>query len=194
VILAAFVFQVDAKSVSPSFSIGALWEHSLKVSRLAHTIANEEQQSSDIVDTCALAGLLHDIGKVVLALCLPEEYEKYLQAATGDQKTNLEMEKKMVGTNHTVVGEYLARLWGLPKETGYLIGNHHNIQEIESERGAKGFSPLSVIHVADTLVHQGEMARDYDTCMSFLNSHGLSSRLSLWTAIKESLTGPCAAG
>ncbi len=64
------------------FSMEALWQHSVSTAAAAHRIAVAENMDRDVVTSAFLAGMLHDIGKLVLAMGLPEQYAKVLKQAT----------------------------------------------------------------------------------------------------------------
>ena len=66
------------------FSMDELWRHSMSTAAAAHRIAIAEQLDRDLVAAAFLAGMLHDIGKLVLAMGMPEQYAKVLKQA-GDR-------------------------------------------------------------------------------------------------------------
>jgi len=124
----------------------ALWSHSLEVASLAKGIAKLEGLDSKAGDEAFTAGLLHDIGKLVLAVNLPEEYARAADLA----RTGLEMplaEEQVFGANHADAGGYLIGLWGLPVPVVEAVALHHRpCRAAQAE-----FNPLASVHVADVL-------------------------------------------
>ena len=77
-------------------------------------IAREMGWSDDAVEGIAIAGYLHDIGKLILASNFPSEDDQVIVATGGRTQAVLEAEQKTFGANHADIGGYLLGLWGLP--------------------------------------------------------------------------------
>jgi response regulator RpfG family c-di-GMP phosphodiesterase len=83
IVLTIGVFSMaENKTVAKGFSLSSLWDHSLRVSRFARQIAENEGDYKRIIDDSFTAGLLHDVGQIVLATQVPEEFEKALKLST----------------------------------------------------------------------------------------------------------------
>jgi putative nucleotidyltransferase with HDIG domain len=73
----------------------------------------------------SVAALLHDVGKLILAARLPEQFERALQASR-DQSGPLHiLEGEIIGTSHAAMGAYLLALWGLPAPVVAAVSEHH---------------------------------------------------------------------
>ena len=136
------------------FSLAALWNHSLATAAAAKRIAQLEKSAAKIVDHAFAAGLLHDVGKTVLAFNFPDQYGKTIQLAQSQGVDLLKAEQETFGANHADVGGYLLGLWGLPVSVVDAIALHH-----QPNLGAdEGFTPLTAVHAANALVNCGKTA------------------------------------
>ena len=126
---------------------GELWRHSFAVAILANIIARYAKAR----DTSAIytAGLLHDVGKVILDR--PLQVESYSRDEKDEQADLLVVERNLLHTDHAEVGMALLEKWGLPEAVCVPVGLHHDATQAQSKRlGAK------IIYLANHLVHLTE--------------------------------------
>lgn len=168
-VLATGVFGQFETRMPYGFSAAVTASHSQRVGTAARTIAQCEQAPRAVADQALLAGLLHDVGKLVLASNLPEEYERLPDFSHLDP---LEAERQVFGTTHSEVGGYLLGLWGLPPAVVEAIQLHHS----PAESGATEFSALTAVHVADGLFYRRTNSMD----LGWIASLGLADRLPAW--------------
>jgi putative nucleotidyltransferase with HDIG domain len=147
-VLIAHTFSYCDKIRAVGFSIERLWEHSVTVGTLARRIAREELASAEMDDECFLAGLLHDIGKLLLAVNMPDEYSKVItRVQQSDGKLSLwQGELEQFGATHAEIGAELMAIWNLPLSVVEALALHHKPAQLLSV----GFSPLTAVHVADS--------------------------------------------
>lgn len=182
-VLSSGVFdQFDGK-MPKNFSAFALSEHSQKVGAAARAIAKCEKMERAEVEETLVAGLLHDVGKLMLASNLPEEFER---AMAVEASQRLEAEREIFGANHAEVGGYLLGLWGLPPPVVEAIALHHT----PSESSTEIFCPLTAVHVANCLIAERSAATTGDTApaidLAHLTALGLTDRLPDWRdAVEE---------
>ncbi len=146
-VLSVHVFSQFEASALKTFSVERIWEHSLKTSAFAKQIAKLAKADQKTVDCSFMAGLLHDIGKVLLALSLPHRYLEVLALQEARKWTAWEAENSLLGASHGEVGAYLLGLWGLPDPVVEAVAYHHNPGRCVNQK----FSPLTAVHLADFL-------------------------------------------
>ena len=128
-------------------SFDCLWSHSSIVGLLARNIA--EKEKPQIASDAFTAGLLHDIGKVILAATMPREYSEVRRVAQQDKLPLYAAEQHVLGTTHARVGAYLLGLWGLPTDVVEAVAFHHD----PLAATAPGFSPLTAVYAGDQIFH-----------------------------------------
>jgi len=99
-----------------------LWKHSLMAAIAARRVAGE--MKLECKDTAYAAGLLHDIGKLIISEFLVEEAD-HIQEALSDMHDFLGSEESLLGTDHAQVGSLIAESWRLPEVFRMVILHHH---------------------------------------------------------------------
>ena len=179
--------QVGAFRI-PSFSLQHLWQHCLAVGAGSRRIAEAEEAGANRANEFFTAGLLHDIGILILASRFPEDYGKVLETSRrsgGDLETS---EFHIFGATHGEVGAYLLALWGLPEAVVEAAAYHHNI----SLQPVRGFTAALAVHVADTIHgynpdHEAFSKARLDEV--YLDNLGLAGRMPDWIAAVHSVAG-----
>ena len=100
-----------------------LWEHSVGTGAAARVIAEKLGFDHEIAFT---AGLLHDVGKMVLDANYPAEYKQVMEFRVSHDCYLVEAEKEILGITHAQMGEATAGFWKLPAVIIDVIKNHHN--------------------------------------------------------------------
>lgn len=194
VVLMAEVFDLGAANTpSEGFSIEALWQHSLDVGEGARGIAASETDDRACIDRAFTAGLLHEVGQLIMATQLSEEFGRAIAHARASHMTLMEAEKSILGVTHAQVGSYLLELWGLPDPVVEAIAFHafpsicpiadYSLVASGYETGEETeFSPLTALHVANYFAEErdalGFMRSDADT--SYLEAHGYLEKMDAW--------------
>jgi HD-like signal output (HDOD) protein len=181
VLVASSVFDQLASNVGTRYSASAAVSHGRKVAAAARLIAHTEHAPRAMVDGCFTAGLLHDIGKLVLAACLPESFHRI-----APQPVTLDDERATFGATHAEVGAYLLGLWGLPDAAVEAARLHHSPADSPSRK----FLPLTAAHVANCLVPRvgaEGAAPSAPLDEAYLAELGLSERLPIWRAAVQQL-------
>ena len=175
-VLSVHVFSECQADSEVAAYLPVLWEHSVAVAALAQRIASSEKCPKAIVDESFTAGLLHDIGKVVL---LSEMLDKYRQILGSDPSSIPELETKHLGCTHAQVGAYLMSIWGLPAPLVYAVAFHH----LPSETTETRFSALTAVHFADAIAGQSDASpvnRDIELDLNYADRLGLREKAELW--------------
>lgn len=168
-----------------------LWTHSLRTGSMARAIAKLEGLPRGDTELAFVAGMLHEIGILVLASETRAELTHAWQAAKKLGIPTSEAERRFMGASHAAVGAYLLGLWGLPDAVIEAIAFHHTPAELPHD----GFSLVTAVHVATNLDAGqdgsaiGQFSRELDG--AYLERQGLSARLPTW---QEAWSAACTAG
>ena len=106
-------------------NMDGMWKHSLTVAALARQIAAEEGGDQLTVNAAGVAGLLHDLGELILLANLPDRYQSMIRRAAGDETALLGMEREQFGVGHPELGACVLTLWSLPDIVVDAVGMHH---------------------------------------------------------------------
>jgi putative nucleotidyltransferase with HDIG domain len=142
--------QFDVQRTS-RFSLEALRQHALAVATLARHMGKSLNLEKRAVDEVFSAGLLHDIGRLVLASNCPRDYNDVLAQNAESGISIRQAEQRIFGTTHAEVGAYLLWLWGLPGTVVEAIAVHHRPAETPNP------SPIAMlVHIADAIMADGD--------------------------------------
>jgi len=111
----------------PEFKPTAFWEHSIGTAYLAELLAWELKLPKN--ENYYIAGLLHDIGKLLIFHIYPDKFEDIVLEQLTSESHNYEAEQEILGVDHTDIGSYLAETWKFHKEIKNTIGYHHKMLE-----------------------------------------------------------------
>ncbi len=164
------------------FSLEKAIHHSLGVATTARKIAAATTNVSNLIDDAFIAGMVHDVGKLILAANLRESFETALETSRHEAIPLWQAELKVFGTTHAEIGAHLLGLWNLPNPIVEAVAFHHQ----PSEASHKDFSPLTAVHIANVLHHaqyDDVITSDYDE--SYLESVGVSRNLKAWESFVE---------
>ncbi len=138
-LLGVSVFELMEKTM-----IG-LWEHSLGCTMAARMIAQKKGlKEPEEVSVC---GLLHDIGKAVLMLQYPEQFDAAMHEAEEEGITIHEAESRYFMATHAEVGQWLIQKWHFPANLVDAIRYHH-----QPSLSTQSPMETAIVHVADILV------------------------------------------
>ncbi len=139
--------------------------------------------TKDVVDECSTAGILHEIGKLVLLAEVPRQYADLLQELN-ESTTLAASERERFGCTHAELGAYLMSIWGLPHPLIHAVAFHDSPSASIENR----FSSLTIIHAADAIVSESNpslILRDVLLDERHIEALGLQERLPLWRGLYE---------
>ena len=184
--LALSVHAFSALSVPPvkGFSIDSLQQHSLLAARMGQVIAGDKARGAEVF----AAAVVHDVGKLVLAMCLPEDFGLVLAEQERTQRPFYEIERELLGMTHAEVGAYLLGYWGLPLQIVETVAFHHMPGDVPADAR----ETMAAVHVADALVDDrsyrtSDATRDQKLDLVFLAQAGYTARLPELRALAASL-------
>jgi HD-like signal output (HDOD) protein len=146
--LTAGVFEAFKQNGEiPGFSTAAEQHHSLSVARASATIL---RGNSEQADNAFMAGMLHDVGKLVLASKMPDVLKRVVKKATDEQLPMYIIEREELDTTHAEIGGYLLGIWGLPRAVVEAVAYHHTPEGLACPE----MDAATAVHIADALVRE----------------------------------------
>ncbi|WP_415903163.1 HDOD domain-containing protein [Neptuniibacter sp. QD29_5] len=165
------------------FSFEKMGQRSLLVARLAQAISRRAGASKAVQDQAFLAGLLHDLGVMIMAAHDPVQYKKLINYSVKKQKPIYLVEKAACGFFHGEVAAALLALWNLPPQVVEAVMLHH-VPHLSS---SKEFSPLTAVHVADAMLPSVDVAGECDLASSlslrYLDQVGVMDEVPQWRIV-----------
>jgi HD-like signal output (HDOD) protein/ActR/RegA family two-component response regulator len=179
-VLSIGVFSQFEHSGQGSAGIGGIMPHSANTAARARAIGLSLTSDQELVDHCSAAGLLHDVGKLVLASRLPNEFQEVVRRAVEEQQPFADVERAVFGSTHAEVGGYLLGLWGLTDQVVEAVAFHH----APAEGGDASSLALTTVHVADVLAHEAQpesvVGAPPKLDVAYLENRGLANRVDEW--------------
>lgn len=136
----------------------AFWEHSFGCALIAQQLA--EKISLPEPEKIYLCGLLHDVGEVVNATLLHDEFKAAVEMAVGRGGTLFEAEKEAMGFTHCDTGKLLADYWNLSPDIQTVIEFHHAPEDAHGPLPLVGL--VATVHLSDLLCRLRGMGYGYD--------------------------------
>lgn len=150
-IVSAGVLDAFAKNRNDAFDISAFWRHSIGTALCSKFLARALNLNQD---QAFISGLLHDIGRLVLATCFAEHYAQVIAYRNTHDCFTQDAERAVLGFEHGMVGKTLSEHWKFPPLVQRAISDHH--QPLTQDLGGI----TSVVHVADAIVHGLDLGGD----------------------------------
>jgi putative nucleotidyltransferase with HDIG domain len=149
-----FLMRLAPKSEWP-LNPAAFWEHSFGTALVAQNLAKKVGLPNP--EKAYLCGLLHDIGELVNATLLPEEFRATTAFAVAQNLELFDAEKQKLGFTHCDTGKMLADYWNLPEDVNRVIEFHHSPEKCPSPATLP-----SLVNLADLLCRLRGMGYGYD--------------------------------
>ena len=164
------VFSKDKRL--PNFSPIDLWAHSIGVGIITRFIGKGIGEKR--IENFFLAGILHDIGKIILLEFAHDEYAAVLRLIESKNCPMIEAENEIFGMDHTRVGQALAEKWKLPAAIQDTILHHHR-GTAEKENS----TIVALVHIANIAARMLELGHSG-------NTHYSAPNVKSWEALKIS--------
>jgi HD-like signal output (HDOD) protein len=131
-------------------NMASFWEHSIACGTAARLLSGYFPQAME-AERFFVAGLLHDIGRLILVQNLPEQYFQIFRHVRREELFLFTAEEEVFGADHSHIGAALARHWNLPERLAAMIGYHHFPAKQAS------FVEAAIINLADIIVNALEI-------------------------------------
>jgi putative nucleotidyltransferase with HDIG domain len=120
--VASSVIDTFGGSKPQQIDVTSFWRHSIAAALCAKSLARHANLDQDYA---FIAGLLHDIGRLLLASSFPDEYAQVVEFCVRNDTTMSEAELRVLGVDHQRTGQMLAEAWKFPPVIQRAIGQHH---------------------------------------------------------------------
>ncbi len=137
---------LELKNKIAGFDITQFWRHAVSVAVVSRYL--DQQTGGNFKEDVFTAGLIHDIGKIIMARYFPNHFEKTWYSMQKNATTFQEAEVKHFPVHHAAIGAQLAKRWNLPDQLRRVIAQHHT-----TKKKVSGESIILLVHAADALVH-----------------------------------------
>ena len=142
--------SLPSKGLAEVFNIEDLWVHSLAVAT-AMRLLEEGKGPGEHLEALFIVGLLHDVGKIILAEFLPDEFAAAVEKSNSDVAQPLyETERHIIGIDHGEVGGMLLARWKFPEVIVVPVTMHHSPEGSWTDF----LRETAVLVVADALARQ----------------------------------------
>ncbi len=182
-VLGVGIFTEMGPAKGDGFSIAALWKHSVITANFAKRIALAESAEMTVVENSFIAGIVHDVGKLLLVSSLGEQYLQAVEAAESQSQPLCQAEQQVFEADHSDVGGYLLGLWGLTGAVVEAVTFHHKLEKYPEA----SFGPALAVHAADVFYY----VLNPDKCVgkppvinhAYLEQAGLTDRIDKWLEV-----------
>jgi putative nucleotidyltransferase with HDIG domain len=128
----------------------SFWQHCIATAILTREVTNLTGEAPDESDY--LAGLIHDVGKIVMASCFPEQFAEIHRAIRDSESTRLELESEILGIDHCELGAMYLEHHNLPQVMVQTARHHHQPRRAENFRNI-----VAAVQIADLLVRHARI-------------------------------------
>jgi putative nucleotidyltransferase with HDIG domain len=167
-VTAAAVIERFPATELEGFGFQGFWRHSIATAVCARLLAKRADINPE---SAFMAGLLHDIGRLVLVTGFPVQYQTAMHYRSVHDCTMLDAERAILSCDHAAVGQALAEYWRFPPAIQMAVAGHHT----PDQQWSGGLTNL--VHVADAIVHALDLCADENDVVPLLSTaawHSLS--------------------
>jgi putative nucleotidyltransferase with HDIG domain len=163
IVLSASVMKMfpTARNTPSIFDRRSLWKHNLETALIARILARRYSYLGVDSEAMFSAGLLHDIGKLVLHQSIGEEYEELLKKASSTARSLAEIEMEEFGIHHGQLGAMLLEKWAFPESLNQMVKGHHLDSEDIGEQEKLLFLANALSHMNGSGAFEGEVPSEF---------------------------------
>jgi len=163
-VLAASAVEAFSKIPNDVLNMVKFWRHSVYCGVVAQLLAERCHVLHS--ERLFVAGLLHDIGKLILSHRMPNEMREVISRMKLEERPDYEIERDVFGFDHTDVGGELLKVWQMPKTLAEAVKHHHDPQQAD-----ESIMDVCLVHIANgmtIIAEQGlEMEGGHETISPF---------------------------
>ena len=155
--LSVSVFEsLHTEDAEVSFDREAFWVHSIGCGNAARLVAKALNYKD--TGTFFVAGLLHDLGKVILDTYFHEQYAKVVEEMIEEERSAIDTETDILNIDHAEVGGWLAARWKFPEILVTPIASHHNLMSADEQF----MKEAVIVHLANILTKRAHIGLCYE--------------------------------
>ncbi|WP_153111314.1 HDOD domain-containing protein [Propionivibrio limicola] len=158
---------------NPGFNTRQLWRHALGVATCARLLAEQTRLNADLAFT---AGLLHDIGQLLMFSASPTRYLKALDLHNKGDMPIVDAERALFGVDHATAGGLLAETWKLPGKIRDAIEAHHEPDQFGTDIG-------DLIHASEVLSHALDLGEPQENRVPALSDRACATLGLSWSKL-----------
>ena len=151
-VLSLHIFQSYEKITFPPWPVRRIWSHCLNTANLAQNAARLGGLPPMDCTHAHFAGLVHELGRLILIDNRPDDYLRVCQNAAGEEIALTEAERNYFGTTHMDLAAFMLRLWGVPS----IVSEAVQFQESPWQSSRRDvFTPVTALYIADCAAQDG---------------------------------------
>ena len=150
ILIFTVVLSVTEYNQCHGFNPEKFWGHSVRSAELARKIMKSNTRDQELIDAAFTAGLVHDIGRLLMAVNIPNDYGEILAEIDGNETLLQREEYRKLETSHTELGTHILESWDLPYPILEAVLWHHNHERVPSD----SCTPLSAVFAADAIIKE----------------------------------------
>jgi len=162
VILSCSIVSIFKDLPQDVIDMDMFWRHSIAVATASRILAAQRREQN--IEKFFTAGLLHDIGKLIMFAEIPKNMKEVMERCANSKELMHKVETELLGFDHAKLGAMLLKKWKLPEEIVAAIYYHH-IPSIS--KGDVVYS--SVVHIADIISHSLQLGSSGELFIPTLN-------------------------
>jgi putative nucleotidyltransferase with HDIG domain len=154
--LATSVIRLFGSIPQGLVTMESFWRHSVACGVTARALASRRREAN--VERYFVAGLLHDIGRPIMYMQLPDQSLLAVTRSKEEKKPLVQIEYELLGFDHSHVGAALLDMWKLPSSLKEAVAHHHH-----PERATRFPVETAVVHVSDLIANAMSLGSSGET-------------------------------
>ena len=181
IVLSTGIFSQFDDDAVQAMGLNDVWANCNRIGPLARAIALDFTQDKKTADDAMMAGMICDVGTLVLAVARPDDMTAIRNMGNEQGLPDWQIEQDILGFSHAEVGAYLIALWGLPNPIVEAVAFHHAPHKSVST----AFEPLTAVHIACHLSSQPSHKDAVGLDMTYIERLQIAREISRWREICE---------
>lgn len=191
IVLTLGVFRAYENAEDAAF-LKDLMDHSVRVSGFCGQLARQFGMDRREVDQCVLAGMLHDLGRLIIHCDIPMAAKTIKTMVSTGLMNEIEAEMDLLGCNHMDIGAYILSLWGFTNTVVEAVAFYHQPDKACTREEVDALTVLHIANALDEAAHGNRPAAELvDT--AYLTSLELQPGTDMWDELSDAVVNETAA-